>query len=393
MGESVYPRLADTEDRCCGCTACASICPVQAIHMEPEEKGFLIPRIDTKKCIGCHRCEQVCIYQTGTLQGEGANACYAAWRKDPSMRLVSQSGGMSAAMAEMVVQQGGVVYGAAFREDFSVHHVRCTTQEECERLRGSKYVQSDMRGIFRQVRVDISAGMLVLFLGTPCQIAGLRKFVGEIPDNLWLVDLICFGVPSPRVWNDFVSWMRRRHPKKVLEEARFRDPRQGWRKYQSAFRFSGNWYTTEDYNDLFGTAMSQRMTCYDCKFKTLSRQGDITIGDCWGIERVDKSLDQKEGVSLVLVHTEKGKTFFDALNDIEKYPLQLEHVLQPCLCQPTTRPEQADAFWQEYDQHNIEWVIAKYVYGGIWRMKMKKSERWFRKHKNALKMELLHLFR
>ena len=367
-----WPVLAPTEQECCGCTACASVCPVHAITMKQDQKGYWTPVVDREKCIQCMQCERACFYRSGVLPREAfLQESYAAWLKNRQKRVSSQSGGMSAALAEQVIAVGGTAYGAIIDDDFVVRHRGCSTLEACNRLRGSKYVQSDINTAFVDVKRDVEAGKKVLFVGTPCQVAGLRKFMQHPCDNLLLVDLICFGVPSSTIWRDFLDSMQRRHPDERLEQVWFRDPQFGWHGSKANFKFDGKWYPNEEYNDLFYEGIAFRQNCYACKFDNLERPGDLTIGDCWFIENIDKNLADEAGISLVLVNNAHGKQWWDALDNVQKRQVDISKLMQPCLCHPALRPDATDAFWRDYPEHDIDWMIKQYVYHGQGKLEVK----------------------
>lgn len=359
-------QIATQKERCAGCTACASVCPVGAIQMQPDAQGFSYPHIDADKCITCHRCEKACYYVSGLPASTHSHVqeCYAAWRAQYAARRVSQSGGIGAALAEHILARGGIVYGAAFDEQFVVRHQRYTDIETAAALRGAKYVQSDLEGIFQQVKTDIRGGGDILFFGTPCQIAGLKKFLAKEYENLWLVDLICHGVPSPRIWQEYLTWLTQQHRGETLEVVRIRDPQFGWHSNQANFCFRGKWFASNDYNNLYGCGIMLRSTCYACPFTNLTRMGDLTIGDCWGIEQVDPALDQAAGVSIVLANSTRGKALFDALPDIVRHAIPIEKVRQPQLRYPTPRHPRSKEFWQDAAVLSMDKLLFRYVRGG-----------------------------
>ena len=234
---------------CCGCTACASICNHDAITMKPDALGFLYPVVDTTKCSDCGLCEKVCSFHDNydTSLNLPKPIAYGARHKDIDEVMRSRSGAVFAAISDYILENGGVIYGAGYTDHFRVVHKRATTKEERNEFRGSKYVQSDMNTVFRQVKKDLKDGLTVLFSGTPCQTSGLNSFVGtKLRENLILIDLVCHGVPGPYLWRDYIEYLE----KKVgapITWVNFRDKEQfGWAAHRETFKFSGGgkmWYT------------------------------------------------------------------------------------------------------------------------------------------------------
>ena len=227
---------------CCGCTACESICGKNAITMKPDALGFLYPVVDLEKCVECGMCEKVCAFHENydvTLNLPQAEA-YAVRHKDMHELETSRSGGMFVAASDYVLELGGVVYGVGYKEHFRVAHKRAVTKEERNEFKGSKYVQSDLTGIFRQVKADLRAGLPVLFSGTPCQTSGLASFIGpRLRENLYLVDIVCHGVPGPYIWRDYVDYMEKKMGA-PLEKVNFRDKQLfGWSAHRESFTAGG----------------------------------------------------------------------------------------------------------------------------------------------------------
>lgn len=232
-------RINDPAD-CCGCTACASICNHDAITMEPDALGFLYPKVDASRCTECGLCEKVCAFNDNydkTLNLAQPDA-YAARHKDMNEIMKSRSGAAFVAISDYILEQGGVVYGAGYKDHFRVAHKRATSKEERDEFRGSKYVQSDLRGVFRQVRQDLKNGLTVLFSGTPCQTSGLNSYVGKkLRDNLILIDIVCHGVPGPYIWRDYLAYLERKRGDEIIM-VNFRDKELfGWRAHKETFKF------------------------------------------------------------------------------------------------------------------------------------------------------------
>lgn len=234
-------QVKDSAD-CCGCSACASICAHDAISMKPDALGFLYPEVDTGKCVDCGLCENVCAFNANydTSLNLESPIAYGARHKNIDEVMRSRSGAVFAALSDFVLENGGVVYGAGYTDHFRVVHKRAITKEERDEFRGSKYVQSDMNTVFRQVRADLKDGRTVLFSGTPCQTSGLNSFVGKrLRNNLILIDLVCHGVPGPFLWRDYIAYLEKKEGK-VIEWVNFRDKEQfGWASHKETFKFRG----------------------------------------------------------------------------------------------------------------------------------------------------------
>lgn len=232
-------RIKDPAD-CCGCTACASICNHDAITMEPDALGFLYPKVDESKCVECGLCEKVCAFNDNydkSLNLPRPDA-YAARHKDMDEVMKSRSGAAFVAISDYILEQGGVVYGAGYKDHFRVAHKRATTKEERDEFRGSKYVQSDLTGVFSQVKQDLKNGLIVLFSGTACQTAGLKSYIGnKLSANLYLIDIVCHGVPSPFIWRDYIAHLEKKYGSEI-SSVNFRDKQMyGWRAHHETFKY------------------------------------------------------------------------------------------------------------------------------------------------------------
>ena len=227
---------------CCGCTACASICGHNAITMTPDPLGFLYPKVDVDKCVECGMCEKVCQFNENYDRSLNLDqpSAYAARHKDIDEVMKSRSGAAFVAISDYILEQGGVVYGAGYKDHFRVAHKRATTKEERDEFRGSKYVQSDLTGVFRSVKEDLKNGLTVLFSGTPCQTAGLNSFVGKrLREKLVLIDIVCHGVPGPYVWREYLAYLEKKHGAKICR-VDFRDKRKfGWKAHNETVKFVG----------------------------------------------------------------------------------------------------------------------------------------------------------
>lgn len=228
------------KSQCCGCTACASICPHNAISMEPDVLGFLYPIVDEQKCTNCGLCEKVCAFNEhyDTSLNLSQPDAYAARHKNMQEVETSRSGAAFIAISDWILKKDGVIYGVGYTDHFRVVHKRATTREERDEFKGSKYVQSDLRGIFQQVKADLKSGRIVLFSGTPCQTSGLASYIGnKLRENLYLVDIVCHGVPGPFVWRDYIAYLEKKHGDRICW-VNFRDKQKfGWKAHKESFKY------------------------------------------------------------------------------------------------------------------------------------------------------------
>lgn len=296
-------QIKDKAD-CCGCTACASICPKDAITMEPDTLGFKYPKVDLSKCIDCGLCEKVCAFNDNYDKSRNLKEpeIYAARHKDIHEIETSRSGAAFIAISDYILENGGIVYGVGYKDHFRVAHKRATTKEERNEFKGSKYVQSDLDGIFRQVKEDLKQGNTVLFSGTPCQTAGLNSYIGKkLRENLVLVDIVCHGVPSPYIWRDYLAYIEKKYKNEVVK-VDFRDKsRIGWSGHIESFIFNnGRKVESRIYTDLFYQHIMIRPSCGNCHYTNFIRPSDFTLADYWGWEKISKEFNSdNKGCSLL----------------------------------------------------------------------------------------------
>lgn len=303
---------------CCGCYACYNICPKQCITMKIDDEGFWYPNINEDICINCNLCEKVCPIINPVKRNDSKKIAYAGMNKDEQIRIKSSSGGIFSILAEYIIKNNGIVYGASFDENFSVKHKRILYCTDLDLLRGSKYVQSAIDDIYKQVKNDLESNKPVLFTGTPCQVEGLRSYLKKEYVNLITMDFICHGVPSPLVWKKYLEEMKKSKQENI-KNIYFRNKDIGWKNFSLKIIFDEKIYSNTLNNDLFMKGFLQdvylRPSCYDCKFKKINRISDITVADFWGIENVLPKMDDDKGTSLIVVHSEKGKQLFDELSE------------------------------------------------------------------------------
>lgn len=352
---------------CCGCSACASVCGHHAITMKPDGMGFLYPEVDQSKCVDCGLCNQVCAFNANYDKSNNLPVpeVYAVRHKDMNEISTSRSGAVFIALSDWVLEQGGVVYGVGYEGHFRVVHKRATNKEGRNEFKGSKYVQSDLKDTFLQIKQDLKKGYKVMFSGTPCQTSGLLSYLKLLKQDisqLYVVDLVCHGVPAPYVWSDYLKYIEKKYRGEVTS-FNFRDKSQlGWSAHKESFRMGDKYITISTYSDLFGKCIMFRHSCSVCHFANLKRPSDLTIGDFWGWEKVDQHINvDDKGVSLLLVNTEKGRHLFSEIaNQIHYLKSDSQHCLQPNLEYPSLiSPLRAD-FEQDFISKGFTYCAKKY---------------------------------
>lgn len=307
--------------QCCGCEACAQICPRHCIKMQPDKEGFLYPLTDTQNCINCHLCENVCptIHKNATREPSKINLV-----KNPNenIRIQSSSGGAFSIIAEQIIKEHGVVFGAYFDKDWNVIHGYIENIEDLQKFRGSKYVQSHVANTFHDVKKFLIQGRKVLFSGTPCQIAALDKFLNcQEYDNLYKLDFICHGVPSPGIWQAYLNDITLNN--KTIDKISFRDKIHGWKNFSMAITFATTdatkGYTKYEpidknpYLKGFIANLFLRPSCHNCNFKHFSSKSDITLADAWGMWEYAPEQFDDLGSSLLISFTPKAQTLIKTL--------------------------------------------------------------------------------
>lgn len=288
---------------------------------------------------------------------------YIVKQKDIKSRMKSRSGGIFVAVSDKVLDAGGVVYGCALDEHFNAYHRRAITKEDRDLFRGSKYVQSDMKDAMRQAITDLKAGRMVLFSGTPCQIAGMKAVCPKgFEENLLCMDIVCHGVPSPAVWNDYKTYMQKKYHGKITA-VDFRNKRNhGWWEHVESMKIHGFEVDSQIYKKLFYEHNILRDCCYDCPYKSTERVGDISIADAWGIAQAAPEFDDNQGVSLVMCSTEKGQQWLEkGLEDCDYRECDLKDYMQEPLIRSFAKPENYEEFWEEYFSKDFAEIIrARY---------------------------------
>lgn len=303
---------------CCGCGSCMNVCPKQCISMEADEEGFLYPVIDKDYCIDCGLCEKVCPICHVTTDKPFEQTAYLVQIKDEAVRRESTAGGAFTAIAEYILQIGGVVFGAAYDEQFNVVHAVATSSSELARFRNSKYVQSDIGKTFQDAEKILKQGKYVCYSGTPCQIEGLKQYLRIDYENLITVDVVCHAVPSPLIWHKYLEKQKQKYGNNLMNIL-FRDKHYGYKYSTMTIKGADGdevyayGIDTDPMLRAFFSNICDRPSCYDCKFKKRYRVSDFTIWDCYSVEKFDKSLDDDKGTTRLLVHSQKGQDIFEKI--------------------------------------------------------------------------------
>lgn len=356
--------------KCTGCQACVNICLKECIIMKNTYEGFLFPKISQTICISCKRCEQVCpIIAPPKLSVHTIG--YAMKNKNANERNQSTSGGVFPLLAEYVLEKEGIVFGAAYDSDFSVRHIGVSDKEHLLFLQGAKYVQSVIGTSFLEVKRELVSGHLVLFSGTPCQCAGLKSFLGKEYSNLITVDIICHGVPSPKVWQAYIDYRSKKENNGVRpQKINMRSKVSGWSRYGYSTEFDyGNAKVTRIHNsqDLFMQAfignICLRNSCSNCKSKGVERCTDFTLGDYWGIWNQHPEFDDNKGTSVVFVHSQKGQEILEQLRDkIDCLEVKLEDAYKEngSLVNSSKPHSGREEFLAQVTAENFEELVKKY---------------------------------
>lgn len=376
-----YP-ICDDPLLCTGCTACFAACPNKAIQMQEDQEGFLYPVIDEKTCVQCGLCRKACPSNGSVAETLKRNPIAAyAFKNCDSVRAHSSSGGAFWALVQVVLDMGGVVYGAAFDSELIVRHVRCETATEARSCCGSKYVQSAVGDAFAKVHADLRDGKTVLFSGTPCQVAGLKSYLNVRGGSgkLIAVDLLCHGVSSPLLFRNHLGFLRERYG--TLSGFLFRDKAEGWHAYKNVAvledgsRLCG--YDVGAYQEIFDYSYAARPSCASCPYACGMRVGDVSLADYWGVERHHPNIDDDKGTSLVLVNSPVGVSSFNNISG-ELIRLSSDEYDQPVLRAPSPAAPNRRRFWSDYRLKGYAGVLRQYTCFGLIRRAMRLGRRRFR---------------
>lgn len=357
--------LFKDKSECCGCSACAAVCPHNAIAMKADTNGFLYPEINGDLCVECGLCQKVCAFKNGYQALDYQKKVYAAKNKSSAARQGSSSGGAFPLIAEKFIEDGGVVFGAAFDSELKLRHIAAHTKQELVPIYKSKYLQSDLGDTFKEIKELLDSGKPCLFSGTGCQVQGLREFLRKDYHNLFTVDIVCHGVASPKIFEDYKKMMSERFSSKIKSiDFRAKKIYGQTQDMQVVFENSKSYCEFPDidvYKILYSNNLSIRSSCFECKFANTDRTGDITLGDFWASRSIG-GFDDKKGVSLVMINSEKGEKLFSQINsELSEVEVELEKALQPNLKAPTKKPDAYERFQCEYADKGFEYVCKKYA--------------------------------
>lgn len=378
-------------NKCTGCGMCSNICPKGSISMDEKLHGFIFPKIDENRCVNCEKCINFCPANKPKENESTVLKTFAAWNRKQSERRTSTSGGVFLALAEAVIKQGGTVVGVAWDEQFHPQHILCNRAEDLWQFRGSKYSQSNTGYVYRDVKKRLDANKIVLFSGAPCQVAALKSFLGIEYENLITVDLVCHGVPSNRLLDDYYQQFDSKISNVRL---RYKDPYWDYSYVRIDFEDRKSYQKLtiqDDYFNLFNIGYILRESCHGCKYTSLNRKGDITLADFWGFKAHSfKTRNYNKGVSLILVNSLKGEKLVSAVSKkiyMEEADLELAVKGNKCLSQPFRLDKnKLEEFWSDYDSGmNIHELNQKYCAGTFEPLKHPVIRRLINKYRWVLK--------
>lgn len=370
-------RLFEQKKDCCGCLACKNVCPKQAVTVKPDENGFIYPQINEELCIECGLCDKVCDFKKATVDGNIPLYTYAAINKNKRVLANSASGGAFGALSNFVFDRGGVVFGCAYDDKMYPKHVCIDNLAYLEKIQGSKYVQSDIDDTYIQAENYLKNGKWVLFTGTPCQIAGLKAYLRKDYDRLITIDLICHGVPSVSFFKGYIRYLEGKYKGEIIN-FKFRDKSKGWglisevvyKKHSKIlnrviYPVESYYYTYFLNGDIY------RESCYECKYAGKVRVGDFTIGDYWGVEKVHPEINTKNGVSVLLVNSQKGSMIAGELANylyLTESSFEQAKIYNAQLNSPVKKSLNREAIFKTWREGGYRAVAKKYYKANKWKI-------------------------
>lgn len=360
--------IIDKDDKCCGCSACVNICPVNAINMEHNDEGFLYPVIDMEKCINCGLCEKVCPFKN-VLACDFPKVIYGCHTKDIELLKKSSSGGIFGELSKYILKQNGLIVGVNSKYEYII----VDHESNLKDIYSSKYVQAKVNDIFKKVKDELEKNTLILFSGNPCTINGLKNFLKKDYANLYTCDFICHGVPSEQVLEKYKEIYN-----KDVKYIEFRNKEKGWHNYSTVIHFKNSLYrslgTDNEYMNAFLKNYSLRESCYSCKAKGNNRLSDITLGDYWGINDHDE-IYNFYGNSILVINSKKGIDLFNNIkkNLVYKEINEKELDKNPSYKYSSNRPKERDEFYKDLKRLSFKKITKKYNLGpkGLRKLKIK----------------------
>lgn len=357
-----------SKSECCGCSLCAEICPVNCITMITDDEGFRYPHVDDSICIRCEKCKKVCPFAAKKNDGSTVKEAIVSQHANKEELRKSRSGASFAICSDWLLENGGVVYGAILTPQMAVAHVRATNKNDRDKMRGSKYAQSNIEGLFADILKDAQNGP-VLFSGTACQVDAIHAYFREkhgCTENLYTMDIICHGVPSPKMFMEYIAYLEHKKGGKITSFD-FRDKNFGWDSHTETYSVGNKTEHSTLYRKLFNEQIILRPSCHNCYYASLDRVSDLTIADAWNIQKVYPEIDYKKGVSLCIASTEKGKQLLENIKRESIWkPAKIEDFMQHNMQSPTAPGEKRAAFWNDYQRRGFEYVLNKYAKKRIW---------------------------
>lgn len=349
---------------CIGCGMCMAICPSSAIQMQPDEHGFLHPVVDAAKCTDCGLCARKCPASMPP-QVSAHTDILAGYAKDVTLLTKSSSGAIFPVLASEIIRRGGIVFGAAFNQNFDVVHTAAESIAELAALCSSKYVQSSIpAGIYAQVKAALTAGRWVYFSGMPCQVAGLKNYLGREYETLITQDTACHSVPSPLVWDGYKEELEKQHSGKLTAFS-FRNKANGWEAYHIRAAFDNGREFTQPaaenpYQRGFIKGLYSRSSCFACKFKGVARCSDITLADYWGVKGIQPEAYHPQGTSLILLHSEKGRALLESCEDKLQTAAAADgaFAFNPAVLAPIQKPARYGEFWADYSETPFDDLVS-----------------------------------
>lgn len=342
--------------QCVGCRSCEQTCPKKCIRIEENKEGFLYPTVDYSLCVDCGCCLERCPVEKNMMHRNNPFEVWAWKNKNETEIMKSASGGAADVASKTILEMGGMVYGAAYDDNFVVSHISIDNKDDRYKLQSSKYVQSDSKNTYSQVKKNLSDGKIVLYTGTPCQISGLYAFLGGDKENLYTIDLICHGVPSPKFFRKYIEYQNKQLGEKIISFNFRSKEKRGWgTQYllKTKTKTKTKTLSLDRYGNHFMKADCYRECCYQCLYANANRIGDLTVGDFWGIAKSHPEFYSPKGVSSVFVNTEKGKILFNSMEHfgyVKKATLEEGMEKQGNLVRPSSRPKGRDEFYKNINE-------------------------------------------